>query len=43
MSSEMLAAGLVGAGHAGSGGALVMLAVVVAIGLVALVVSRRRR
>jgi len=43
MSSEMLAAGLVGAGHTGSGRGIVMLALVVAIALGALLVSRRRR
>jgi hypothetical protein len=42
MSSEILASGLV-AGHAGSGGAMVMVAVVAAIALVALGVSRLRR
>lgn len=43
MSSEILAAGLVGAGHAGSGGAIMMLALFAAIALVTLGMSRWRR
>jgi hypothetical protein len=43
MSTETLAAALVGAGHVGSGGAMVMVAAVVLIAIVALGVSRLRR
>jgi hypothetical protein len=43
MSNEIPAGGLVATGHAGSGGAMVMLALVGTTALVALGVSRRRR